>query len=292
MAHFPVDLHVHTTASDGTHSPAEIVQRAARRGVKILGIADHDTLAGIPAAQAAGQTHGVTVIPAIEFSTRHDRAKQFVGIHILGYFIDSAAPGLIKIVEQVQQGRLNQKIEQIERLQSFGFDIPVDAVLERVSGVPGRPHIAAVLMERNPGHFDTMQHVFDEYLGAGKKAHVRRSFSLTVGEAIAVIKDAGGLPVFAHPGAYDGVTDPVAAVQNAVAEGLAGVEVFYPYRHGRGAANGTRWIAKMEQLAQVLGLPVTGGTDFHGRPSEPIDVGDMGLTLAQFAALEQAWRNS
>jgi len=158
-------------------------------------------------------------------------------------------------------------------------------VLARVTGVPGRPHIAAVLMERNPGRFETMQQVFDEYLGAGKKAHMARPFSLTVAQAIALVKNAGGVPVLAHPGVYSGI-DPIAAVRNAHAAGLEGVEVFYPY----GGPDGGRWVARIEALARELGLLQSGGTDFHGRAGESVDVGDVGLTPRQFAALKTGWQ--
>ena len=290
MAPFPVDLHAHTTASDGFYTPTNLVQRAAARGVRILGIADHDTLDGLGEAQLAGQRHAVEIIPAIEFSTRHERDKHFVGIHLLGYFIDPNHPVLVQTVTQVKEGRVSQKIEQIELLQSFGFDIDVETVFKRVDGVPGRPHIATLLMERNPGRFSSIQQVFDEYLGTGKKAHVKRPFSLTVGQAAAVIWEAGGVPVFAHPAAYDADIDPVIAVQNARTEGVAGIEVYYPYQEGHRPNSGSEWICRMEALARRLGLLVTGGTDFHGRPENPVDLGDVGLTENQFENFKAGWQ--
>jgi len=292
MAYYKIDLHSHTTASDGTHTPAQLVERAAQRGLKILGIADHDTFDGLAEAQVAGARLGVEIVPGIEFSTKFERDKQFMGIHLLGYFIDPTAPNLIEMVDKVKQGRVEQKIEQIKILQSFGFDIPVEAVLERANGVPGRPHIAAVLMERNPGRFKTMGQVFDEYLGSGKKAHIKRPFALTVGQAIDVVKEAGGLPVFAHPGAYDTGLNPIAAVRNAAAEGLEGVEVFYPYDKGHrpGYEAHSSWIGRIENLARELDLLQSGGTDFHGRESDTVDLGDMGLTDKQFATLKEGWQ--
>jgi predicted metal-dependent phosphoesterase TrpH len=147
-------------------------------------------------------------------------------------------------------------------------------------------------MERNPGRFVTTQQIYDEYLGLGAKAHVGRQFALTVGEAIAVIKAAGGLPVLAHPGAYEGKVDPVTIVRNAHAEGLEGVEVYYPYEKGPhgGAGNASRWIERMRALADQLGLLQTGGTDFHGRPQDFVDLGDMGLTPKQLTRLKEGWR--
>jgi predicted metal-dependent phosphoesterase TrpH len=256
-----------------------------------LGIADHDTLDGLAEAQAAGQAAGVEIVRGVEFTTRYERHKQFIGIHLLGYFIDDQDPGLVQIMEQVKQGRIDQKIRQIELLQTFGFDIPVEAVFERVDGVPGRPHIAAVLMERHPGRFATTQQVYDEYLGSGAKAHVGRHFALSVGEAAAVIKAAGGLPVLAHPGVYSKDVDPVLAVQNAKDEGAEGIEVFYPYDKGNHPSSGAgRWVERFRALSRELGLLQTGGTDFHGRSTDILDLGDMGLTPSQFAGLKQGWQ--
>ena len=291
MAHYTIDLHAHTTASDGTYSPANLVKRAAERGLRVLGIADHDTIDGLAEAQAAGEQLGLEIVPGVEFSTHHDYHKHYVGIHLLGYFINLAAPGLVEVMRQVKQGRFDQKIRQIEILQSFGFDIPVEAVFERVRGVPGRPHIAAVLMERNPGKFANIQQVFAEYLGSGAKAHVRRHFALTVGEAITLVKEAGGLPVFAHPGAYGNDIDPIAAVHNAKAEGVEGVEVFYPYDKGHRPGEGSRWIGRIGALARELNLLQTGGTDFHGRAHDTVDLSDTGLTGKQFATVKQGWRD-
>lgn len=291
MAHYTIDLHAHTTASDGILSPAQLVQRAVKRGVTVLGIADHDTLDGLAEAYAVGQAAGIEIVRGVEFTTRYERHKHFIGIHLLGYFIDDQAPALVEIMLKVKQGRIDQKIRQIELLQTFGFDIPVEAVFERVEGVPGRPHIATVLMERHPGRFATTQQIYDEYLGSGAKAHVGRQFALTVGEATAVIKEAGGLPVLAHPGVYSKDVDPILTVRNARTEGVEGIEVFYPYDKGNRPTGGAnRWVERLRALSSELGLLQTGGTDFHGRSTDILDLGDMGLTLSQFTRLKQGWQ--
>jgi hypothetical protein len=288
---FPVDLHTHTTASDGTLTPTQLVERAAARGVRVLGIADHDTLDGLAEAGAAGAPLGLEIVSAVELSLRHQPDRLFVGVHLLGYFINPTSPALVEVMEKVRQGRIEQKIRQIKLLQSFGFDLPVEAVFAKVNGVPGRPHIAATLFERNPGKFANIQQIFDQYLAAHAKAHVGRQFALTLAQAVDIIKQAGGVPVFAHPGAYDSIADPLAAVRNAHAEGVEGVEVYYPYSSGhRPANNRTGWVARTETLARELGLLQTGGTDFHGRPHEKIEPGDMGLTEAQYLLFKQACR--
>jgi predicted metal-dependent phosphoesterase TrpH len=291
MANYPVDLHAHTTASDGTHTPTQLVERAIKRGLSVLGIADHDTIDGLAEAMEAGQRLGIQIVPAVEFSLRHEPAKDFVGIHLLGYFIDPQAPSLVEVMEKVRQGRVEQKIKQIEKLQSFGFDVPIDEVFAKATGVPGRPHIAAVLMERNPGRFESIQQIFDEYLGTQARAYVGRQFALTLSQATTVIKEADGLPVFAHPGAYDADIDPITAVRNAKAEGVEGVEVFYPYHEGhRSSDKHSNWISRIKSLANELNLLQTGGTDFHGRVHDEVDLGDMGLTNEQFVMLKQGWQ--
>ena len=290
MARYAIDLHAHTTASDGTLTPTQLVKRAQERDLRVVGIADHDTIAGVTEALAAGEKYGVEVVPGIEFSLRHEYDKDFVGLHLLGYFIDHTAPALVEVMEKVQQGRRDQKMRQIEKLQSFGFDVPIEEVFAKASGVPGRPHIVAVLIERNPGQFASTQQIYDEYLGVHAKAHVGRSFSLTLAQATDVIKRAGGLPVFAHPGVYESHIDPVLALRNAKVEGVEGIEVHYPYDHGhRPTTKRGGWIARAQDLARDLDLLQTGGTDFHGRPHDVVALGDMGLTGQQFAALKQGW---
>ncbi|RME69370.1 MAG: PHP domain-containing protein [Chloroflexi bacterium] len=283
---FPVDLHTHTTASDGTHTPTQLVARAAKNGVRVLGIADHDTVAGVSEAIEAGRQAGIEVVPGVEFSLKHEPDKGFIGIHLLGYFIDITMPRLQEVIQQVQQARVEQKIRQIEKLQTLGFNITVDEVFSRVQGVPGRPHIAAVLMEKYPGRFASLQQVFDEFLGTGRPAHVKRDFALTMRQAVVLIREAGGVPVLAHPGIYEPVANPVSVVRNACREGIMGLEVFYPYP----ASARTNWVGRMEALARDLGLAVTGGSDFHGRPGENLEPGEAGLTGELFDRFRQVAR--
>lgn len=291
MPAFRIDLHAHTTASDGTHTPTRLVERAARLGIHTLGVADHDTIAGLDEAMAAGQRLGLEIVPAVEFSLRHEADKHFVGIHLLGYYIDFTDPTLTEVMEKVRQGRVEQKKKQIEKLQAFGFEISVKEVFAKAGGVPGRPHIAATLLERYPDRFASAQQVFDEYLATHARAHVGRQFALTLGQAVEVIKQVGGVPVFAHPGATAAQVDPFLAVRNAHAEGVEGVEVYYPYNDGhRPVQNSVSWIKRIDALADELNLLKTGGTDFHGRPHERIELGEMGLTAEQYAAFKRGWQ--
>jgi predicted metal-dependent phosphoesterase TrpH len=287
MTNFPVDLHTHSTASDGRLAPTELVAKAAASGLRVLALTDHDSAAGVDEALTAGLAYNLTVVPGIEFSTRHEYEKGFIGIHLLGYFFDHHHPAVEEAVEKVQAGRLEQKIRQIEIMQSFGFDIPVEAVLARVSGVPGRPHIAAVLMDRNPGRFLSIQHIFDEYLGYRKKAHVGRSFALKVGEAAQLIHEAGGLSVLAHPAIYDSEVSLEKMVEYAAADGVQGLEINYPYREVKNQQR----VPLLAQLAERFNMVQTGGTDFHGRAEDVGQLGSVGLSLAEFERLEAQSRN-
>lgn len=298
-ARYPVDLQVHSTCSDGTDTPQALVARAAALGIRVLALTDHDTVQGIPAAIQAGRQQGVWILPALEFSTRSDRALDLLDINILAYGIDPQHPALTAVLEQVVESRVEQKIRQIERLQGYGVEITVDEVLARAGGVPGRLHIARVALDRNPQRFRTLQEVFDQYLApdAPHSTYVARTFSLTVEEAIAVAHAAGGIAVLAHPGSYTRVQDVDGAVRRIHTMGLDGLEVSYTYAQNRGhrgasAAQVEQVIAHFRSLALELDLIRTGGSDYHGAAKPGITPGMAGLTLAEWTALadKMGWR--
>lgn len=298
-ARYPVDLQVHSICSDGTGTPQALVACAAALGIRVLALTDHDTVQGVDAAREAGRRHGVWVLPALEFSTHSERDLDLLDINILGYGIDPHHPALTAVLQQVVESRIEQKVRQIERLQGYGVDVPVEDVLARAGGVPGRLHIAQVALERNPQHFQSLQEVFDQYLApdAPHSTYVTRSFSLTVEESIAVTHAAGGIAVLAHPGSYTRVQDVNGAVRRMQAMGLDGLEVRYPYAQNRGhrgasAAQVARVIARFRSLALELDLIQTGGSDYHGTAKPGITLGMAGLTLAEWTALAArlGWR--
>jgi predicted metal-dependent phosphoesterase TrpH len=299
LARYPVDLQVHSTCSDGTDTPEALVAYAAALGIRVLALTDHDNVQGIAAATQAGQQQGVWILPALEFSTRSDRALDLLDINILAYGIDPAHPELTGVLQRVVESRIEQKIRQIERLQGYGVDIAVDEVLARAGGVPGRLHIAQVALERNPLRFESVQEVFDLYLvpDAPNPTYVARTFSLAVEEAIAVTHAAGGIAVLAHPGSYTRVQDVDAAVRRMRAMGLDGLEVNYTYAQNRGhrgasPAQEEQVIAHFRELARELELIQTGGSDYHGAAKPGITPGMAGLTLAEWTALADrlGWR--
>jgi predicted metal-dependent phosphoesterase TrpH len=289
---YPVDLQVHSTASDGTDTPTALVQLAAARDIRVLALTDHDSLLGIDEALQAGKEAGVWIVPALEFSTRSEPERDYADINILAYGIDPQSSELAGVIQRVIDSRIEQKIRQIERLQSFGIDVPVDEVLESAKGVPGRMHIARVALERNPHHFATLQDVFAQYLAADapNSTYVMRTFSLRVEETIEVTHAAGGVAVLAHPGSYTRVRHVDDAVRRMKEAGLDGIEVNYTYAQNRGHYGATRstvaaLIDYFAQLAEQHGLLPTGGSDYHGTSKPGILPGQSGLTWAAWEEL-------
>jgi predicted metal-dependent phosphoesterase TrpH len=285
-----VDLHIHSTCSDGSLTPREIVELARAKGLRAIAIADHDTVKGVAEVVAAGGESGIEVVPAVELSIKNEREKDFVELHLLGYFIDYQDEDLTDILDRIVQARVDQKIRQIKVLQEDGIDVSVEEVFSLVRGVPGRPHIAEVVMRRNPGRFASKAHLFAEYLTVGGKAYTKRSFSLTLAEAIGVVVKAGGGPVLAHPGAYDKVKDIEAMIRRAQNIGLQGLEIAYTYdknrpHYGLAHIEMQTMVARFEALADKLGLVKTGGSDFHGEGKD-IELGEMGMSWAAFQELK------
>jgi predicted metal-dependent phosphoesterase TrpH len=282
-----VDLHIHSTCSDGSLTPREIVELARTRGLEAIAIADHDTVEGV--AEAAGEGSAIEVVPAVELSIKNEQEKDFVELHLLGYFIDHQDEELNDILDRVVQARVEQKVRQIKVLQDDGIDVSVEEVFSLVRGVPGRPHIAEVVMRRNPGRFASKEELFAEYLTVDGKAYTQRSFSLTLAEAVQVVVKAGGVPVLAHPGVYDKVRDIEAMIRRAQEIGVQGLEIAYTYNknrphYGMSPTEMQALMTRFEALADELGLVKTGGSDFHGEGKD-IELGEMGMNWIEFQEL-------
>ena len=291
-ATYPVDLQVHTTCSDGTDTPTVLIQQAAQLGIKVLALTDHDSVLGVDEALMAGQKSGVTIVPALEFSTKSEPEHDYLDINMLAYGIRHHDAELQRILQLVYEHRVEQKIRQIERMQAYGLDVPVDEVLSLAGGVPGRVHIARVALARNPTHFSSIKDVFDLYLTADapNSTHVARTFSLRVEETIDLIHQAGGIAVLAHPGSYTRVGDVDTVVRRLHHAGLDGLEVRYTYAQNRGhyqasAAAVAAIIAHFDSLATELDLLKTGGSDYHGTVKPGIQPGQAGLTWAEWQML-------
>lgn len=242
------DLHLHTTASDGSLSPAEVVDRAAELGLRVIAITDHDTVQGIQAAQQRGEELGVQVIPGIELSVRSDKEE----VHLLGYGIDVNDPQLHAHLENFQSDRLRRIERMVERLVELGYHLTVAEVLEAAGdGSPGRPHVARVLVDK--GYFSSVSDVFDELLKEGRPGYVPRQ-RLSLAEGVELIHRAGGLAVCAHPGL---LKEPGEVLQTLVAAGLDGIEVIHSEHD---PADRDRFAS----FALEHGLLRTGGSDCHG----------------------------
>ena len=291
-ARFPVDLQVHTTCSDGTMRPAEVVALAARVGVRVLAITDHDSVDGVDEALAAAKEWGVTVVPAVEISLRHEPERDFYDVDLLGYWIDHHHPAIVEALRKAQEGRILQKKQQVERLAALGYRITWEDVLARARGVPGRPHIADVLVAHHPDEFPDLDAVFATVLSIDSPHYVPRPFAPTMEEAVALIQEAGGLPVLAHPGLYTQARDLDGMIRRAARLGVQGLEVWYPYDktrvcEGCSREDLKRMFARFERLADELGLAKTGGSDFHGARKD-VGLGEQGLTWDQYESL-RAW---
>ncbi len=288
---YPVDLQVHSNCSDGTDTPRELVAKAAAIGIRVLALTDHDSVLGVSEAQAHGAEAGVSVIPAIEFSTASDRARDFLDFDILGYGIDPTDSVLLDILDRVMESRVEQKVRQAERMQEYGLHVPVEEVLGLAGGVPGRPHIAQIALKYNPQKFTSISDVFEQYLAsdAEHSTHVRRSFIIQVEDAIELTHAAGGKAVLAHPGIYRRIRSLEDSLSRLVDIGLDGLELNYPYAvEGRYATDMP--LAHFGELADRLGLFTTGGSDYHGE-RKGNKLGEAGLDLDQWDLLrsENGW---
>ena len=256
-----IDLHLHTTHSDDSQTPAEVVRLAHEAGVSALAITDHDITTGLPEAIAAGQELGIEIIPGIEISSRHGESE----LHVLGYFLKWQDAQLNERLMTLRESRHRRNPKIIELLQAAGIDITYDEV-RAVAGSDsiGRPHIARVLMDKKV--VTTAKEAFDRFLAEGKAAYVPRDLPAPV-DAIRWIKDAGGLAVLAHPTWVKTTEGTLTDLASQLKEqGLDGVEVHY-------STHTPRQTRTYLSLAKQLGLLVTGGSDFHGMTKPDIEVG-------------------
>lgn len=296
---YPVDLQLHSTASDGTDTPAALVELCASRGLHTIALTDHDSVLGVDAALEAGRRWGVRVIPGLEFSTRSEAGRDLLDINILALGIRPDNAALRATLDRVIASRIEQKVRQIERLQSYGIDLSVEEVLARAQGVPGRVHIAQAAFERNPQRFTSIADVFAQFLAsdAPNSTYVERTFSLRVEETIEITHAAGGIAVLAHPGAYPRVRAIDGVVHRLAAAGLDAIEVRYPYALNRGnfgASEGevAAIVAHFRRLAGEHDLLITGGSDYHGAAKPGILPGLAGMTEHEWQALANrcGWR--
>jgi len=244
-----IDLHIHTSVSDGRFTPEEIVHRAIEAGLSVIAITDHDNVGGIaPALAAAAAFPQLRVIPGVEISSDVPDGEA----HVLGYCLDYTDQKLLETVERMRSSRVTRARKMVARLAELGKPVDWERVLEFAGeGSIGRPHIAQALLEN--GHVRSLEEAFDSYLGRNGPAYVERD-KMTPVEAVGLILAADGLPVLAHPMT---VADPEAMIGELQAAGLIGIEVYY-------AGHSVTTVQRLAALAARTGLIPTGGTDYHG----------------------------
>lgn len=252
-----VDLHIHSTASDGRFSPGEIVRKAAELGLTVIAIADHDTVNGVaPALEAAKAFSSLRVIPSVEISTDVPKGE----VHILGYFIDYTNDEFRATLARFRDSRRGRAQGMIAKLADLGIHIDWQRVQEIAGGGSiARPHIARAMLEK--GYITSMREAFEKYIGRDGPAYVERE-KIMPEEAVELILRANGLPVMAHPFT---VPDPEAMIIKLKAAGLVGIEAYY---NGYAANE----INSLVSLASKHQLIATGGSDYHG-------LGDSGETM-------------
>ncbi len=262
-----IDLHIHSTASDGSLTPADIIDHAQKLKLAAIAITDHDSVDGSKEALQIGIPPSLRFLTGVEISAAHPPFFPGSGsFHILGYAIRLDHGDLNQTLDKLQDARKNRNPEILKRLNKLGFRISLEDVKkEAAEGQLGRPHIAYTMMKK--GFVASIDEAFDRYLGAGKPAYVDK-YRIECEQAVKIIRKAGGVAVLAHPALLNIENDQAfeALLQKLKKIGLAGLEVYYP-------GHSPREIRLYTALAQKYGLLMTGGTDFHGSITPKIKMG-------------------
>jgi 3',5'-nucleoside bisphosphate phosphatase len=267
-----IDLHSHTTASDGEHSPEDLLTRARVAGVTTLAVTDHDTVKGLARAQVAADARGVRLVPGIEVSTEAEGRE----VHVLGHFVDPTEPGLASFSDRLGTERAERMGRMVERMNQLGFPVTFEEVERIAAGAHlGRPHLALALLGR--GYVTSTREAFDRFIGDGKPGWVDR-FRLPAEDAIAMLHLAGGTATIAHPGSSKVSSFTLERLTKA---GLDGLEIFHPDHVP------SQREAFLRQ-ADALGLVPTAGSDYHGpRVTPDRSLGMVSLDPKYFARLEE-----
>lgn len=270
-----VDLHTHTNRSDGTFEPAELIRLAAERALDAVGVTDHDTTDGLREAEAAGDEHGVEVVPGVEFSAEHLGAS----VHVLCYWMDASHEGFQAELSRLRDDRFRRGELMVEKLQALGFDLSFERVREIAKGGNiVRPHLAQAMVEA--GIVASEEEAFERWIADGRPAHVPKH-ALDPVDAVALIRQAGGLCVLAHPGMWgDQTAVPDELIEAMAGAGMAGLEVDH-------TDHSPEQRERYRAISAALGLVATGGSDCHGTRYEPIRLGTSLCPPEGFAALRE-----
>lgn len=254
-----LDLHIHTTASDGSLTPTQVVQLARKKGFSLIAVTDHDTMGGVAEALEAGKKYNVDVVPGVEISS-----GVTLEVHMLGYGMSPEHPVMKAMMEDMRAARVERMERIIENLQKMGVPITVEEVEAVAGGAIGRPHIAQVLIAH--GLVPDVRTAFREYIGVGAKAYVERR-KMTSEQVIANIRDAGGVPVLAHGGLLRiSEVELNQWIDSMAKKGLMGLECYHN-------AHTPQMERLLRAAAERNGLLVTGGSDFHGASRPDVEMG-------------------
>ncbi len=266
-----VDFHMHTTHSDGSYTPTELMRYCKKKNLACISVTDHDTMSGYDEAEREAKTLGLELIPGVEISAQFEPGT----LHILGFFLDRQDPELNRWLGEIQKARRERNPQIIEKLNKLGIDITLEEVIREACGqseMPpgkqlGRPHFAKVLLKKKV--IENFPEAFDKYLGKGKAAYVDKR-RITSQEAIQVINRSGGIASVAHPKQMKLAGAPLEKeIARLVDEGLGGIEVFNSCQDANENALYLR-------LAKRFNLVATAGSDFHGANKPDTDLGFMG----------------
>ncbi len=254
-----IDLHIHTTASDGTASPAQVVRMAGELGLSAISVADHDTVSGCGEAMAEGRALGVEVVPGVEFSSRYGRT-----IHILGYFLNTESPALTRVLDWIVAERDQRNGKMAALMAADGIPVDYAEMKARFGPVIGRPNFGQLLVEL--GYAESVQDAFDRYIEKGQPYYLPRKM-LSIERSVEVIREAGGVPVLAHPFQYR-LEEPALRqlIEHCMDHGLLGLECRYSLYDEQQSQY-------LLSLAREYGLAPTGGSDFHGSNKPHIRLG-------------------
>ncbi|NTU71923.1 MAG: PHP domain-containing protein [Coriobacteriia bacterium] len=262
------DLHVHSTASDGTVAPSELVALALTHGVDVLAIADHDSVAGLGEASQAAQGTGLVLIPAVELSS----VAGAIDVHILAYHVDPLDPSLLSELTHLRDARMRRATRMVAALAEAGHPVTLAEVLALSDGgAVGRSHVARALV--GAGAAESVSEAFRRYIGRGMPFYVPKD-ARPPEEVIGFVRSIGAVPVLAHPG----VTDADELLEDLIAAGLLGIEAFH-------ADHTPEQRQRYASYARERGLLVTGGTDYHGPASPNPELGSCDVPTEDILAL-------
>jgi predicted metal-dependent phosphoesterase TrpH len=254
-----IDLHTHSTASDGLLAPAALVRLAREQGLDLIALTDHDNVGGVAEAQAEGQRVGLTVIPGVEINT--DLPEGGGEAHVLGYFVERDQPAFLATLATLRDAREQRGERMVEKLRAQGLDISWERVRELAQGSVGRPHVAEALIER--GYARDVSDAFDRWLSRGRPGYVLR-LKLSPEDAVRFIRSAYGVPTLAHPADIPHLEDTL--LPSLVSVGLLGLECYY-------GEYDAAIVRRLTDLAAAHSLIATGGSDYHGPGMHPTPLG-------------------